>query len=313
MAIASLKHGQHPLETANAIDAVARTGGRPYAALFVPALKDGGQVAMCTMQSNDKFEQFTQETRDVALAWLVELSGQSQAEYWMCVPKSWFKTARGQPGQGAGVMGLRCFRDFSKRDAAIKKFEGWLKAHPLPHPPAAPAFTGPPPVAITRGYYQQPAAPVEKPLAPLKSALGVAAADRAKMHQLVEAETLLDQRSYAEAAGIVGGILADTADYVFSFDHSQSLCRRLKPAAEALLARFPPEGRQEYELRFGDMARGRLAEAVAARKPAALDDVVARFFYTEAGAEAAYLLGTSPFKLARHAVSVVYVEREFGR
>ena len=36
MAIASLKHGQHPLETANAIDAVARTGGRPYAALFVP-------------------------------------------------------------------------------------------------------------------------------------------------------------------------------------------------------------------------------------------------------------------------------------
>ena len=85
------------------------------------------------------------------------------------------------------------------------------------------------------------------------------------MHQLVEAETLLDQRSYAEAAGIVGGILADTADYGFSFDHSQSLCRRLKPAAEALLARFPPEGRQEYELRFGDMARGRLAEAVAAQ------------------------------------------------
>ena len=55
---------------------------------------------MCTMQSNDKFEQFTQETRDVALAWLVELSGQSQAEYWMCVPKSWFEDGARTAGAG---------------------------------------------------------------------------------------------------------------------------------------------------------------------------------------------------------------------
>ena len=46
--------------------------------------------------------------------------------------------------------------------------------------------------------------------------LGLAMADRAETRKLAEAKRLIDRQSYAEATGLLGGILAAPSDFTFN-------------------------------------------------------------------------------------------------
>ncbi len=275
------------------IEAVARLGGKPYAAMLVPLLKDNRECLRQVMVINNKQETRVVEVRDVALAWLVELTGQDHAQYDMPEAKPWFENLRRFPQNMFNFFNMG-FQEASKREGAIKKFQEWLKSNPLSDPPPLPAIEGQPPpvpnVAPGQPVVQQPVKPKEA--ADPAPVLGLAMADRAQTRKLAEAKRLIDRQSYAEATGLLGGILAAPSDFTFKPDPAVALYRRLKPAAEALLGQLPPEGLQAYELRFGAAAREKLTDAATAGNPASLAGVVESFFYTDAGAEAAFLLGT---------------------
>ena len=61
--------------------------------------------------------------------------------------------------------------------------------------------------------------------------------------------------------------------------------------ARRLIGQLPPEGRRLYELECGHKARRLLDEAVASGEAAKLAEASARYFHTQAGYEATFLLG----------------------
>jgi outer membrane protein assembly factor BamB len=276
------------------IEAVARLGGKPYGAMLVPLLKDNRECMRHIMMVNNKQEIRSVEVRDVALAWLIELTGQDHAQYDMPEVKQWFENLRRFPQNMFNFFNMG-FQDASKREVALKKLQEWLKSNPPAEPPPVPAAEGQPPPAprVAPGQPVMGPQPVQpKEAAGSVSVVGLAMADRAQTRKLAEAKRLIDRESYTEATNVLGEILSAPADFAFKPDPAHSLYRRLKPAAENLLGQLPEEGLRGYELQFGASGRQKLAEATAAGSPLALARVVESFFYTEAGAEAAYLLGT---------------------
>jgi hypothetical protein len=150
--------------TGYGIEAVARLGGKPYAAMLVPLLKDNRECMQQVMMINNKQETRVVEVRDVALAWLVELAGRDHAQYDMPEVKHWFENLRRFPQNMFNFFNMG-FKEPSKREGAIKKFQEWLKSNPFSDPPPAPAIDGQPPpapnVAPGQPVVQQPVKPKE--------------------------------------------------------------------------------------------------------------------------------------------------------
>jgi outer membrane protein assembly factor BamB len=294
MAVDLLKSGGDSAQSLGyAIEGVARLGGKPHAATLVPYLTDKRECMKHFMMVNNKQEIRSIEVRDVALAWLIELTGQDHAQYDMPEVKQWFENLRRFPQNMFNFYNMG-FKDAAKREGAAKKLQEWLKAHPLPEAPPLPAVAGQAPRApeLAPGQPIFAPQPVQQPKEPSdpEPVVGLAMADRMQTRKLAEAKRLIDRESYAEATDLLGEVLSAPSDYAFKPDPAHSLYRRLKPAAEALLGQLPAEGLRGYELQFGATARQRLSAAMATGKSAALARVVEGFFYTEAGAEAAYLL-----------------------
>ena len=103
---------------------------------------------------------------------------------------------------------------------------------------------------------------------------------------------MISKKSYAEAVGLLSDILAAPSDYSYRPDRDAPVWRRLKIDAEHLLSELPREGLAEYKLLCDAPAHRRLSEALASSGPAGISDVVQNYFFTEAGGEATYLLGT---------------------
>lgn len=369
-----------------AVEAVARLGGKPYAAALAETLGEERECTRQTIIRNGKQEQRTVQVRDVALAWLVDLTGQDHKDYNMPNAKTWIDTVRKQRTAGFNFSNYG-FANEEERKAALKKWEEWVKKNPLPPMPKRPASVpentlladdAARPVAAGAAVRVVVAAPVaaqaaqaqaaqavrkpveekkgedakakgdpkpdenkndaakkedakkdaEKKAAAQKAAaaaqnaaarivvapamgaavaqvkeeekkesdagavLGLPLADRFHTQKLNEARRLIERKLYASAVSLLGDLLSAKSDYAYRPDHGSALYRRIKPAAERLIGEMPPEGRAEFEVQFGALARRRLDEAVASGNVEALDEVVQSFFYTDAGAEAAYLLGT---------------------
>lgn len=296
----------NPHQTASAIEVVARLGGKPYAAALVPFLKDDRECLRQVVTINGKQESKTVEIRDVALAWLVELTGQDHAQYELAEIKPWFEQIRRYPQNGFNFYQMG-FKDDSKREAVQKKLEEWLKGNPLPTLAGKPAGDGLPPPVAKEVVWQ----PGEKPAAAseVPGVAGAEMADRAQVKRLYEAQRLIEQRSYAPAVGLLGEILAAEDDFFFRPNRGAPLYRRLKPAAEAILAQLPAEALAEYDAQFGAAARAKLDAAVAAGKTEALAEVVQDYYYTQAGAEAAWLLGTHYRVAGRPLRAAFYLQR----
>ena len=134
----------NPYSMGCGIEGLGRLGGKPYAALLAPLLKKQGVVFQQQRMVNNKIEMRTIQVRNVALVWLVRLTGQDHAQYNMPEAKAQFQNLDRFP-MGFGFVATG-FSDDLKRDAALKKWEKWVEAHPLPAPPPKPDFRPAPPI-----------------------------------------------------------------------------------------------------------------------------------------------------------------------
>ena len=131
-------------------------------------------------------------------------------------------------------------------------------------------------------------------------------ADRLLVQSLHTARQLCEEKRYAEGVRLLDDILSADEDFAFQPVIRVPLYRCLKAEAERVLTDLPPEGRATYRLQFEALARTTLAEALKQGSVAEVAAVAERFFHTEAGAEAAFLVANQyldhnqPFRAALH-------------
>ncbi len=280
LALAMLQkaESQPPNLAAMAAETVARLGGKRYVAAFIPLLEDERQ---CARAGNRGIE-----VRDVALAWLVQATGQDIEAYGQSPARSPFQTR----GQKPGVVFNFSQFGYEKpehRSEALAKWAEWMEANPLP-PPSEQWVA-----LVTDRPAGQPqiVPPAAEPWQPAVG--GLAMADRDLVRRLRDAERLASLGEYSSAVRIVGLLLASEGDFFFQADRNVPVFRHLKSAAESMLGLMPSEGRAAYELQYGAEARRRLDVAVRGTDRQQLAQVSQDYFHAEAGAEATYLLGAT--------------------
>ncbi|MBL9122688.1 MAG: PQQ-binding-like beta-propeller repeat protein [Planctomycetaceae bacterium] len=117
------------------------------------------------------------------------------------------------------------------------------------------------------------------------------AKDRTTEQRLKKARDLLDEKRYAEAVQALGSIVEAPEDFFYQPQQDSPVHHSLKAEAQRLIGAMPAAGRQSYELQFGARAQQMLDEALAKRDIGGITEVSRRFFHTEAGYRATYLLG----------------------
>lgn len=120
---------------------------------------------------------------------------------------------------------------------------------------------------------------------------------------------LLAESRYAEAVQCLDRILSANEDFFFKPDATSSVHHSIKSEARRLLGSLPTSGRQSYELQFGSIARSKLDEAVEAGDIPAVAEVARRFFHTQAGYEATFLLGLHHTDHGRPLVAALTLRR----
>lgn len=103
---------------------------------------------------------------------------------------------------------------------------------------------------------------------------------------LAEAQQAADAGNFADAVDRWQAVLDLPEDYFDPATPGRSLRTRAEDALRTLL----PPGRDAYELRFGPQARAILNDALRDNDRQRLNEVVRRFFYTDAGHAAAIVL-----------------------
>ena len=117
--------------------------------------------------------------------------------------------------------------------------------------------------------------------------------DRGIVQQLMRAREAVKQGRSGEALDGLQELLKGNEDYFIQPDKSdkETVYHSLKGEARSLIGQLPKEGLELYELRCGAEARSKLKEALASGDPGALGEVASQFLYTQAGNEAAFLMG----------------------
>ncbi|MBI1903356.1 MAG: PQQ-binding-like beta-propeller repeat protein [Planctomycetia bacterium] len=118
------------------------------------------------------------------------------------------------------------------------------------------------------------------------------------------AEQLLSEDRHAEAVGFLQLILDNNEDY-FEPDNVQA---SFKSKALKLLG-GNAEMRKAYQLQFGERAAKQLTEAVETGRVDEIAEVYRRFFHTESGYQAAYLLGNHYRDLSQPLAAAMCYER----
>ncbi len=134
-------------------------------------------------------------------------------------------------------------------------------------------------------------------------------AKRSVVLLLQRTEELLQANRYAEAVQCLDKILSGSEDFFFRPDKDAPVHRSIKSEARRLLGTLPAEGRRSYELQFGALAQSALDSAIAAGDISMIAEVARRFFHTEAGYEATFLLGLHHFDHGRPLVAALTLRR----
>ena len=125
-------------------------------------------------------------------------------------------------------------------------------------------------------------------------------ADRRMIQRLKKAGEFIEQQKYADAVTLLQIVLDNLEDSFFHPDpEKKSHYRSLKAEAHRLIGGMPAEGLRIYELQHGATARAMLDEALKTEKLAETAEVSRRFFFTVAGREAMYRVGSAHFDRGR--------------
>jgi outer membrane protein assembly factor BamB len=134
--------------------------------------------------------------------------------------------------------------------------------------------------------------------------------DRKAKTSLNLAEDFIKEQSWGEAARILQSLLESKEDVFVEVQRDGKPSRAsLWREANRLIGAMPPKGREFYELQYGARAKARLAEAKAKSDPKILAEVALRYLHTDAGAEAANLLGTHYLDRGDYPMASVCFER----
>ena len=134
-------------------------------------------------------------------------------------------------------------------------------------------------------------------------------ADRHTLQKLADAKKLLLDGRYGEAVRCLGTILEGPEDFFFQPDKKSPIHRSLKAEAQRLVGQMPRQGRELYELQYGARARRLLADALESGDLTALAEVSRRFFHTQSGYQATYLLGLNHFDRGRPLAGALTLQR----
>jgi len=120
-----------PVYASYAIEALGKLGGKPYAAKLLPLLEE--ETAVTRQRVNKQI--VTIQLRDVALGWLIYLTGQDHGEYNLPRAKPIFqRMAKNPTGYSVSYSYMR-FANEEQRKQALQKWNAWIETHPLPEPP----------------------------------------------------------------------------------------------------------------------------------------------------------------------------------
>jgi outer membrane protein assembly factor BamB/tetratricopeptide (TPR) repeat protein len=115
--------------------------------------------------------------------------------------------------------------------------------------------------------------------------------DRTIARKLKAAKDQIDAKDYGNAVSVLGKLLETSEDYFFKPDANAKSHYSLRKEIERLIGSLPEEGRRQYDLRFGPPGQKLLTEALTTGSWQTMEDVTRRYFHTEAGYQAAWLLG----------------------
>jgi outer membrane protein assembly factor BamB len=115
--------------------------------------------------------------------------------------------------------------------------------------------------------------------------------NRELVRQLDLAKQLIKEQRLSDAFELIDDILGESQDFFFQAEGDDDVHRSLKSEARRLVTGLPREALAQYELQFGAAARQLLDKAAASGGTAEVMEVVRRYFNTQAGYEAAWLLG----------------------
>jgi outer membrane protein assembly factor BamB len=335
------KENNHPIYRAMAVAAIGKLSENETEARqrLEPLLADD---SVCTQQTRvvqvpqqqgqgqaRKTVTVKLELRDVALAWLIYVTGQKQEDYHRPNAKTIFDRMKEFPQYASNIHSLY-FDSDEDRAKALEKWNQWAKEHPVkaeeqeqkpadddkaaradepadekqaaqqPAPARAAAFNAiglAAPAVLLAQKAAAAAAGAKQQLAEgeeeQEEGPQLELADRQDVQRVLRAARLIEDRQFADAATMLGEVLADEQDFTYQPDRGIPLQRGLKIEAERLLAAMPDAGIDAYRLAFEPSAALMLSEAVAKGDEQSLIGVVRSYFHTRAGAEATYLLGTS--------------------
>ena len=111
------------------------------------------------------------------------------------------------------------------------------------------------------------------------------------MTQFHTAKSLVKHQRYSDAVEYLGKLLKLPEDCLIPKEENGLSYRGLKSAVVELIGQMPQTGRQLYDMFCGRDAKQMLDDALATGDTNKLARVAARYFHTEAGYDATFLLG----------------------
>ncbi|MDO4569010.1 MAG: PQQ-binding-like beta-propeller repeat protein [Planctomycetia bacterium] len=114
--------------------------------------------------------------------------------------------------------------------------------------------------------------------------------DRELQKSISDAQKLIEMERYSESLQQIGEILDAESDFLIPLGEG-GVFRSMRLEAEQLLEKLPPKAMEVYEIEHGIPARQKLDAAVRAGDAEAIAMIASRYFYTNAGREAALISG----------------------
>ena len=124
---------------------------------------------------------------------------------------------------------------------------------------------------------------------------------RELVRPLIRAVRLHNEGDHNDAAELIGEFLVDSGeeDFLILSDKSKGTAVSVSQAATEMLGQLPKSAIKSFRVRFGVPARQRLSLAVAEANYFEIAQVMKRYPYTDAGIEAAMLMGHYHFDAGR--------------
>lgn len=260
-----------------AVGTVGKIGGMPYASVIADQLNDRGVCSQRVRFVNGERIYQTIETRDVALAWLVHLTGQDFDDYGLSNAKSEFAQLEKNRMRYMNISAMG-FEDTDDRPAALERWQKWLEEHKLP---PVPRDLEELPVVFDDGT--TPANENEEVIYP--------ESDRTALADMQQVDRLVGEQRYGEAAVLVSQMFQDRSQSLYRPNREVKLWQSVPLSLEGRLRQWPDDALQSYRLLLENQTQRDFQAALNKVDLTALREVAHRALFTPAGLRANYALG----------------------